>query len=248
MTNQTNKPSFLLYKSFYEPVKHLTDQELGLLFRAIFDYQNGLEIKNLYGQVGMAFAFFKNQLDLDCQKYQTVIERNRSNGSKGGRPKRDKTQANPENPMGFLEPKKADKDKDKEIDKDKDKKKFTAPTLQEIQSYCQERRNSVDPKKFFDYYEASGWKDKDGKAVKNWKQRIISWEGRNGNQQQQSAPSPKLEILNTLAGSQIFTKIQEFEEEVHLYCASGMQPKASSLSSAIKEKIKAEFNKKITIR
>lgn len=117
-----NRPSFLLYKSFYAPVHHLKDDELGLLFRALFDYQNGLEIKELSPQVGMAFAFFKNQFDLDEQKYQTVLERNKSNGSKGGRPKKEETQANPENPVGFYEPKKGEKEKEKENGTDKDNK------------------------------------------------------------------------------------------------------------------------------
>jgi len=122
---QNKRPSFLLYKSFYSPVKHLKDDELGLLFRALFDYQDGLEIKDLSPQVGMAFAFFKNQFDLDEQKYQTVLERNKSNGSKGGRPKKEETQANLENPVGFYEPRKGEKEKEteKETEKEKEIKK-----------------------------------------------------------------------------------------------------------------------------
>lgn len=119
-TSINSRPSFLLYKSFYAPVKHLKDDELGLLFRALFDYQNGLEIKNLPPQVGMAFAFFKNQFDLDEQKYQVVLERNKSNGSKGGRPKKEETQENPENPVGFYEPRKGEKEKEKENETDKE--------------------------------------------------------------------------------------------------------------------------------
>jgi len=118
---QNKRPSFLLYKSFYSPVKHLKDDELGLLFRALFDYQDGLEIKDLSPQVGMAFAFFKNQFDLDEQKYQTVLERNKSNGSKGGRPKKEETQANLENPVGFYEPKKGEKEKETETEKETEK-------------------------------------------------------------------------------------------------------------------------------
>lgn len=120
---QNNRPAFLLYKSFYSPVKHLKDDELGLLFRTLFEYQDGLEIKNLSPQIGMAFAFFKNQFDLDDQKYKVVLDRNKSNGSKGGRPKKEETQSNPENPVGFYEPRKGEKEKetDKEIDKEKEK-------------------------------------------------------------------------------------------------------------------------------
>lgn len=57
------------------------------------------------------------------------------------------------------------------------KRKFIPPTLEEIEAYCRDRNNNVDAKKFFDYYSVSDWKDKDGKPVKNWKQKIITWEG-----------------------------------------------------------------------
>lgn len=60
----------------------------------------------------------------------------------------------------------------------KEEKKIKKPTLEEIQEYCQSRNNDVNVKKFYDYYEANEWKDKDGKKIKNWKQKVITWEGR----------------------------------------------------------------------
>lgn len=58
-------------------------------------------------------------------------------------------------------------------------KKFVRPSLEEIKVYCSERKNSIDPVKFFDYYEAQDWKDSTGKPVKNWKGKVIIWESRN---------------------------------------------------------------------
>lgn len=55
-------------------------------------------------------------------------------------------------------------------------KKFTPPTLEEVQAYCKERNNKVDAKAFFDYFTTGGWKDSKGNPVKNWKQKIITWE------------------------------------------------------------------------
>lgn len=57
------------------------------------------------------------------------------------------------------------------------KKRFVPPTLEEVQKYCKERNNNVDPKKFFDYFSASDWIDSKGNPVRNWKQKIITWEG-----------------------------------------------------------------------
>ena len=36
-------------------------------------------------------------------------------------------------------------------------KQFKVPSVEEISAYCQERNNSVDAQRFFDYYESKGW-------------------------------------------------------------------------------------------
>ena len=86
----------------------------------------------------------------------------------------------------------ADKEGDKELESDLDirdkgetpstpkRKKatpFVPPTLEEIEAYCKERNNNVDAKRFFDYFSASDWVDSKGNKVKNWKQKVITWEG-----------------------------------------------------------------------
>lgn len=53
---------------------------------------------------------------------------------------------------------------------------FVPPTLEEIEAYCKERKNNVDAKYFFDYYSEGNWIDAKGNKVKNWKQKLITWE------------------------------------------------------------------------
>ena len=75
--------------------------------------------------------------------------------------------------------------KDKILNNKITNNKFIPPTLEEVQEYCKQRNNSVDPKKFYDYYSTGKWKDKEGKPVKNWKQKVITWEGRNTKKQEE---------------------------------------------------------------
>lgn len=56
--------------------------------------------------------------------------------------------------------------------------RFVPPTLTEVQSYCSERKNSVDAQRFIDYYIANGWKVGKNK-MKDWKAAVRTWE-RNG--------------------------------------------------------------------
>ena len=59
--------------------------------------------------------------------------------------------------------------------------RFIKPTVEEIKVYCQERKNSVDPDSFFNYYESKGWLI--GKVpMKDWKAAVRTWEKNNYNQ------------------------------------------------------------------
>jgi predicted phage replisome organizer len=77
----------------------------------------------------------------------------------------------------------ADKDieKDKEIEEEKEviveqkRKRFVPPTLEEVRSYCQERKNNVNPEKFFDHYTSNGWMVGRNK-MKDWKAAVRTWE------------------------------------------------------------------------
>lgn len=55
---------------------------------------------------------------------------------------------------------------------------YKRPTLEEIEEYCKSRNNNINAKQFYDYYEINNWIDNKGNKVKNWKQKIITWEGR----------------------------------------------------------------------
>lgn len=57
-------------------------------------------------------------------------------------------------------------------------KKFKPPTVEEVRSYCEERKNGIDPEAFCDFYTSKGWKvGKD--SMKDWKAAVRTWEKRN---------------------------------------------------------------------
>lgn len=60
------------------------------------------------------------------------------------------------------------------------RKQFVPPTLAEIQEYISTMNLNVDPQAFYDYFtapdsEGRTWIDSEGKPVRNWKQKIQTW-------------------------------------------------------------------------
>ena len=86
-TMNNTKNSFILYKSYFDILKDLPDEDAGVLFKAILKYQSEGEISQLSPSLALAFKFIKNQFDLDDLKYNEFIEKQSANGKKGGRPK-----------------------------------------------------------------------------------------------------------------------------------------------------------------
>ena len=68
-------------------------------------------------------------------------------------------------------------------------KRFTIPTLEEIQNYCNERQNKINPEYFLDYYTARDWKFNNGGKMKDWKATIRNWERLEKNREQQNKKS-----------------------------------------------------------
>lgn len=60
-------------------------------------------------------------------------------------------------------------------DKGKTQKRFTPPTIEEVQAYCIERKNIVDAERWFNHYTANGWMVGKNK-MKDWKAAVRTWE------------------------------------------------------------------------
>ncbi len=96
-------------------------------------------------------------------------------------------------------------EKTEKLPKNKKVQTFEKPTVEEIQAYCIERKNGVDARSFFDFYESKGWKVGTAK-MKDWKASVRTWEQRQKNESTQKNATGALwgkesdipdEIINT---------------------------------------------------
>lgn len=76
----------------------------------------------------------------------------------------------------------------KEIEKNKngkEEKEFVPPSLEDVQKYVSEKGLSVKAEDFYNYFTEGKWIDSKGNKVKNWKQKILTWNGYSTPKQQE---------------------------------------------------------------
>jgi len=104
----------------YQPIKYLPDEKFWKLMKAIFEYQENWNELKLDMDLKIAFWFFKNQFDIDNNKYLEICKKRQEQGKKWGLAKASKsyqTLANSSKSYQTL----ANSSKSSLKDKDKDK-------------------------------------------------------------------------------------------------------------------------------
>lgn len=180
------------YYDWIEQTAALSDAERGRLFIGILEYARSGLLPDGSGRESLLFPVFKSIIDRDAE----TSANNAENGAKGGRgnkakkaneseTKRIEANESEEKPTKDIRHKTKDEDKDKDKDKREEatasKRKsavrFIPPTIDEVEAYCQERGNGVDPERFVDFYASKGWRV--GKEpMKDWKAAVRTWERR----------------------------------------------------------------------
>lgn len=176
---------FCAYHSYIKQCKGLSDGELGRLFRALLEYSASGKVPELNGRESVAFDFMSANIDRDAESYKDTCNRNRENIAKRYERIRPNTTV-----YETYQEKEEEKEKEELLKKDISneiskkstrQKKFVPPTVEEVASYCLERKNKVDAAYFVDHYTSNGWKV--GKQnMKDWKAAVRTWEKNGYNQ------------------------------------------------------------------
>ena len=173
-----------VWTSFREVISELSDAEKGRLFEAMLLYaETGEELREPVGNERFVWPAAKQNIDRTALKNEIL----RRNGMKGGRPKAGDGRAEPGKTKDNLETadetsKEKNNIKKKTMKKETlltecKEKRFTPPTVEEVDAYCQSRGNRVNAWMFVDFYTAKGWKV--GKEpMQDWKACIRTWEQR----------------------------------------------------------------------
>nr|DAQ42088.1 MAG TPA: hypothetical protein [Caudoviricetes sp.] len=192
-----SKPGVMFYFDVRPCIKRLNLNEKGQLFEAILDYaESGIE-PELDGALGIAWDFIQPRLDQDTERYgnkvlqkqyaafvrelkkrgsvvisfdewknMTAVERDQLISGDIGR-----------YPTSTSTPTSTPTSNSREVYASSPPRasRFTPPSVEEVRVYCAERKNSVDPERFVDFYASKGWLVGKSK-MKDWRAAVRSWE------------------------------------------------------------------------
>lgn len=174
------KNSGIFYHNWLNEIEDLTDEEAGVLFRAVMTYSATGEIVDMDRVVKGHFNHMKTRIDQDKEEYDRVSKLRAEAGSKGGRPKKQMVpvdeQPKPKKANGFSEKQKnpdTETETDTDIDDERDIQKvvegdddFSKKAGQRFMDlFCQNEDGTFDTVMWEGYCEiARGY---DGKTLYN---------------------------------------------------------------------------------
>lgn len=124
------------------------------------------------------WAKIKRRIDKEAEKYEAISNKRREAAQKRYAQRYDdKVKAQIE-PTKNANAEIAESEQATENKKNTSKStRFEKPTVEEISTYCKERKNDIDAQAFFDFYESKGWKVGSSK-MQDWKASVRTWEQR----------------------------------------------------------------------
>lgn len=78
--------AFNFYLDYLENIEDLSDEQIGVLTRALLIYANTGEVIEMELAVKQTFKPIKKQIDIEFENYAAVSEKRKEAGKKGGRP------------------------------------------------------------------------------------------------------------------------------------------------------------------
>ena len=182
------RDQFTFYRSFYEALRTLPKSARLAAYEGITAYALDGEAPELHGAAATAFLLVKPVLDSARAK------------AKAGKLGADALQANRRQRAGNapVEPgqssgegeRENEAEKETEIEPQAEREKEgqrpmsppapeqEGPDFETVRREAKKRGCEELARPFFDYYAAAGWRDREGRPVRSWKQKLVLWQER----------------------------------------------------------------------
>ena len=196
------RDSMVLYTSYSDKFKKLSDEQIGKLARLIFAYQLDRDIPEITDPaIEIAFEVIKNDLDMNNKKYDEITEKRReairkryaqNNSIQMNTNDTNEYKSIQENTNEYKSIQMntsvtvsdsvsdsvsvSDSDFSRLINNNNKPKRsrFVPPTQTELLDFCIENNLDMDEEAFMDYYTSNGWKV-GSQPMKDWKAAARNW-------------------------------------------------------------------------
>ena len=151
--------------------QNLPDEQAGMLIKALYQCHEGKDV-SVDLSILAAFAMMSSVVCENAKKYEEKCRKNSENRSKAKTTVNDRQQPSINEIKGN---EKKENLKEKSTLTSAKRERFTPPSAEEVQEYCDERQNGISGAEFVDFYTSKGWKI--GKEpMKDWKAAVRTWE------------------------------------------------------------------------
>ena len=205
-----------VFTDFRELMEPLNAEEKGRLFEAMLSYaMDGTEVA-LEGNERFVWPVARRTIDQEAAAYESKVEASRAAGKRSGEARRKQKPAEGPATKGNENERQGtnvnetnqeqEQEQDQEQKKDQDQEQEYVyeqaapagthiPEREEIESYCRERGNGIDPDYFYDYYAATGWQVGQH-PIRDWQALIRAWEKRDA--QKSAGPGPIADTVQSV--------------------------------------------------
>lgn len=197
MNTPKQRKGFTFYRSFHDTIKQLPKEEQLSVYNLIMDYALDLkepDLESLGPFANIVWTAFKPNLEADRRRYE--------NGCKGGAPKGSINNPQGNNQFSNKEDNQEDNQRQSNENENENEnvdananendngqrplscdaptaKRFSPPTISEIENYIQKQGyTDIDASSFADYYTSIGWQV-GNVPMRDWKAALRRWHTRN---------------------------------------------------------------------
>ena len=179
-----DKKSFVLYLDFLDTLDHLSDKQAGIVFKAIYVWQQTGQLPPLDLAMKLVLAPLVAQFKRDNVKWDDICAKRSVSGKKGAKQKlanagkRKQRVANLA-VSGSESVNVSDSESVNENAKNTNSGRFKKPSYDElnsyIQSYSEEKgKQQIDASAFLDFYDSKGWRV-GNTPMKDWRAAVRTW-------------------------------------------------------------------------
>lgn len=186
----------VILEEYIDSLRKLSTEDLGELMSALFSADMGEEpnISSCSLIVQVLFPIIQSSIE----RVKKVSEIRSEVGKLGGRPK-NQTESKPKANGNQTESKTEANENQTESpyhtipyqtipDQDnKSAKRFTAPSVEDVEAYAEEKGITLDAERFVDYYASKGWKV-GTTPMKDWRAAARNWAARDAKEKPKPAP------------------------------------------------------------